>query len=35
MTRKYMITRRKILLILGVIVAIVVGLSTGLLGMTA
>jgi membrane-associated phospholipid phosphatase len=29
----FMITRRKILLLVGVIVAVVVGLSTGLFGM--
>lgn len=35
MTLKIMVTRRKILLLVGVIVAVVVGLSTGLFGMGA
>lgn len=35
MTLRIMLTKRKILLVLGVVVAIVIGLYTGLFGMTA
>ena len=35
MTIRMMLTKRKILLILGVVVAIVIGLYTGLFGMSA
>ena len=35
MTLRMMLTKRKILLILGVVVAIVIGLYTGLFGMSA
>ncbi len=35
MTLKFMITRRKILLVVGIAVAIAVGISTGLFGMSA
>ena len=35
MTLRIMLTKRKILLVLGIVVAIVIGLYTGLFGMTA
>ena len=35
MTLRMMLTKRKILLILGIVVAIVIGLYTGLFGMSA
>ena len=35
MTLRIMLTKRKILLVVGIVVAIVIGLYTGLFGMTA